>query len=147
MSRFETIKAEAEFHAPASAVWELLIDWAAIVEWMPAGYISSVECEGNGPGAVRHLVTGQGVRLSERLDRADESSGQLELSLVGDLPWGLLSYVASGKIDVLAGGGSRLTWQGTLELPGDVQDAGKVTRLLSNSYAKMLQGIREAVEK
>lgn len=146
MSRLQTIRAEAEFRAPASAIWELLIDWAAIVDWMPDGYISSLECEGNGPGAVRHLVTGQGVRLSERLDRADKSSGQLELSLVGDLPWGLLSYAARGKIDTLPAQCSRLTWEGTMEMPDDALDADRVAHLLRKSYAKMLQGIREAVE-
>lgn len=146
MSRFRTIRAEAEFRAPASAVWDLLIDWAAIVDWMPDGYISSLECEGNGPGAVRHLITGQGVRLSERLDRADPSSGQMELSLVGDLPWGLLSYAARGKIDSLPAKRSRLTWEGTMEMSDDAQGAGQVAHLLRKSYAKMLQGIREAVE-
>lgn len=146
MSRYQTIRAEAEFRAPASAVWGLLIDWAAIVDWMPDGYISSLECEGNGPGAVRHLVTGQGVRLAERLDRADPSTGQLELSLVGELPWGLVSYAARGKVDSLAADRSRLTWEGTMEMPDDARDVGKVAHLLRKSYAKMLQGIREAVE-
>jgi len=146
LSRFETITAEAEFSAPPSAVWELLVDWAAIVDWMPGGYIRSLEYDGHGPGVVRHLVTTQGVRLSERLDRADESAGLLELSLVGDLPWGLLSYAARGKIDALPAGGSRLKWQGTLEMPDNDQDVAEVALLLRKSYAKMLQGIRGVVE-
>ncbi|HET6593656.1 MAG TPA: SRPBCC family protein, partial [Xanthomonadales bacterium] len=116
------------------------------VDWMPGGYISSLECVGQGPGAVRHLVTGQGLRLSERLEGADEQSGVLELSLVGDLPWGLVSYRARGKLDSLPAERSRLTWQGTLELPQGRRDADDVARLLRKSYAKMLQGIREVVE-
>ena len=146
MNPSETITAEAEFSAPAAAVWELLTDWAAIVDWMPGGYISSLECVGQGPGAVRHLVTGQGLRLSERLEGVDEQSGVLELSLVGDLPWGLVSYRARGKLDSLPAERSRLTWQGTLELPQGRRDADDVARLLRKSYAKMLQGIREVVE-
>ena len=35
MSHVETITDTAEFNAPASAVWELLTDWAAIADWMP----------------------------------------------------------------------------------------------------------------
>lgn len=127
-------------------VWELLIDWPAIIDWMPGGYIRSLECEGQGPGAIRHLVTGQGVRLSERLDTADENAGLLELSLVGELPWGLLSYAARGKLDDLANGSSRLTWQGTLEMHDNDGELEKVSRLLRRSYAKMLLGIRQAVE-
>ena len=111
MSRVATITEAAEFEAPASAVWALLIDWPAIADWMPGGYIRSLECEGLGLGAVSHLVTGQGVHLSERLDAADEDSGILELSLVGELPWGLLSYAARVTLDELADTSGRMCEQ------------------------------------
>jgi uncharacterized protein YndB with AHSA1/START domain len=45
LSHFATIRAAAEFRAPASAVWDLLLDWAAIVEWMPDGYIQGIRQE------------------------------------------------------------------------------------------------------
>jgi hypothetical protein len=147
LSHFETITDAAEFNAPASAVWELLLDWDAIIDWMPSEYIQSLECEGNGPGAVRHLVTGEGIHLSERLDTTDENSGVLELSLVGELPWGLLSYAARGKLDELADGRSRLTWRGTLEMNDDGPELDEVSRLLRRSYATMLLGIRQVVER
>ena len=146
MSHIETITDAAEFNAPASAVWELLLDWAAIIDWMPGGYIQSLECEGNGPGAVRHLVTAKGIHLSEKLDSADESRGILELSLVGSLPWGLLSYRARGTLDAISESRSKLTWRGTLEMPDDGAELDAVTRLLQKSYANMLKGIRQVVE-
>jgi hypothetical protein len=146
LSRVATITEAAEFEAPASAVWALLIDWPAIADWMPGGYIRSLECDGQGLGAVRHLVTGQGVHLSERLDAADEDSGIVELSLVGELPWGLLSYAARGTLDELADNRSRLTWRGTLEMNGNGDELDKVCRLLRKSYATMLLGIRQTVE-
>ena len=144
MSHVATITDAAEFDAPASEVWALLMDWAAIIDWMPDGYIQALECEGRGPGAVRHLVTGQGAHLSERLDRADESAGVLELSMVGPLPWGLISYSARGKIEALSENRSRLTWRGTLEMPNNGTEFDQVARLLSKSYAKMLQGVARA---
>lgn len=144
MSHVATITDAAEFDAPASEVWALLMDWAAIIHWMPDGYIQALECEGQGPGAIRHLVTGQGVHLSERLDRADEVTGVLELSMVGPLPWGLISYTAQGKIEALSENRSRLTWRGTLEMPGKGAQFEQVARLLSRSYAKMLQGVARA---
>ena len=146
MSHVETITEAAEFNASASAVWALLTDWAAIIEWMPDGYIQGLECEGQGQGAVRHLVTRQGAHVSERLDSADEAKGELQLSLVGELPWGLISYTARGKVDALREDRSRLTWQGTLETADNEQEIDHVTRLLRKSYRKMLQGIRQAVE-
>ena len=146
MSHVKTIEGAAEFNAPASAVWELLMDWAAIVDWMPDGYVRSLRMEGQGPGAIRHLVTGQGVELAERLDRADEPSGVLELSLVPPLPWGLLSYQARGKIDSIVSDRSRLTWQGTFEMPGRGSESDTVAGLLQKSYEKMFLGIRRVVE-
>jgi len=145
LSHVATITDAAEFDAPASEVWALLMDWAAIIDWMPDGYIQALECEGRGPGAIRHLVTGQGVHLSERLDAADAATGTLELSLVGELPWGLLSYAARGKLDELADGRSRLTWRGTLEINDNGSELDKVSRLLRKSYARMLLGIRQTV--
>jgi uncharacterized protein YndB with AHSA1/START domain len=146
VSHIKTIQDAAEFNAPASAVWELLMDWAAIVDWMPDGYVQSLRMEGQGPGAIRHLVTGKGVQLAERLDSANEVSGVLELSLLDPLPWGLISYRARGKLDSISNDKSRLTWQGTLEMPERGPESDAVARLLRKSYAKMFLGIRRVVE-
>jgi hypothetical protein len=141
-----TITGSSGFEAPASEVWKLLMDWGAIVDWMPDGYIQKLKLEGQGEGAIRYLVTGKNVELAERLDRADESSGILELSLVEPLPWGLLSYRARGKLDRVSSGHCRLTWQGTLEMPDNGPETEKVTNLLRKSYAKMFSGIRQAMK-
>jgi hypothetical protein len=146
LSHLETIEDVAEFEAPASRVWELLLDWPAIVDWMPDGWIRSLRLEGQGVGAIRHLITGKGVELAERLDGADASSGVLELSLVDPLPWGLLSYRARGSLEDLGAGRCRLKWQGTLEMPERGRDLDSVRRLLQASYAKMFVGIKNVVE-
>jgi len=146
LSHVEEIEDTAEFEAPASRVWELLMDWAAIVDWMPDEYVQSLRMEGQGVGAIRHLLTGQGAEIAERLDYADESSGVLELSLLEPLPWGLLSYRARGKLEGISGERSRLNWQGTLEMPERGTELKSVIRLLRKSYAKMFVGIRNVVE-
>jgi hypothetical protein len=146
LSHVEEIEDTAEFEAPASVVWELLMDWAAIVDWMPDGYIQSLRMEGQGVGAIRYLLTGQGAEIAERLDRADESTGVLELSLLEPLPWGLLSYRARGQLEEMTGKRSRLNWQGTLEMPERGTELDSVVRLLLKSYGKMFTGIRNVVE-
>lgn len=142
MSRVATVSYTQEFDAPASAVWRLLTDWAAIIDWMPDGLVASLRMEGQGVGAIRHLVTGQGVPLSERLDAADEAAGTLDLSLVGQLPWGLLSYRARGQVLSLAPERCQLTWRGVFETPADGEQANRVERLLKQSYASMFRGVR-----
>lgn len=151
MSYSESITHAGEFNAPALAVWNALIDWAAIIDWMPAGYIRELHMDserpGRGPGAIRHLITGNGVALSERLDLADEATGVLELSLVEPLPWGLLSYHARGKLDDLPGNRCRLTWSSALEMPQPGIEADRVVSLLQKSYARMFLGIKRKVEE
>ncbi len=146
LSYVETISDATEFDAPASAVWALLIDWAAILDWMPGGYIQSLEMEGRGVGATRHLLTLNGPRLSERLDAADEASGTLELCMLAPLPWGLESYKAHGKLESLSSCRCRLTWTGTLEMPSRDEEFGRTSRILRKSYAMMFLGIRQQVE-
>ena len=150
MTHVESITHAGEFNAPASAVWNVLIDWPAIIDWMPDGYIRELRmdrlCPDRGPGAIRHLVTGQGFPLSERLDHADEATGVLELSLVGTLPWGLLSYRARGKLDALPEHRCHLTWSSALEMPQAGIEADQIVTLLQKSYAKMFLGIKRRVE-
>ncbi len=135
-----------KFAAPAQQVWSLLTDWAAIVDWMPDGYIHSLQLENNAAGQIRHMVTGQGVQLSERLDRADTEAGVLELSMIGQLPWSLISYQATGTVQQCAPGNSSLTWCGKAELASAGTAADKLEKLLSASYSKMFLGIRQVVE-
>jgi len=142
----ELITHAEEFDAPASAVWDLLADWGGIVDWMPNHYIAGLKLEGEGVGAVRHLITSKDVRLSERLDALDRESGTLALSLVNDLPWGLLSYRATGELEALSEVKCRLTWKGTLEMAAHGPECDRVVALLKKSYATMFSGIRRVVE-
>lgn len=142
MSYIQTVSHTEEFDTSASVVWDLLTDWGGIVDWMPNNYIQSIQLEGNNVGAVRHLVTGEGVRISERLDALDYESMTLELSIVNELPWALLSYRARGKIDSISKNKCRLTWQGTLEMPESGSESVKTANLLKKSYKNMFLGIR-----
>jgi hypothetical protein len=130
------------FDSPASAVWQIIVDWASIVDWMPRGIIASLELEGSGVGAVRHIVTRQGVRIAERLDWADEQQGRLELSIVDPLPWSMLSYTAFAQLDERGPNNCSLRWEGRFELPEDGTEADALGRFLSKSYKTMFKGIR-----
>jgi hypothetical protein len=142
LSHIQSVTATEEFDAPAAAVWRLLTDWGGIAGWMPDGYIRSLRLEGQGIGAIRHLVTGQGVELAERLDALDESAGTLALSMVGALPWELLSYRASARLTRVSDSRCRLDWTGTFEMPAGDPRIDRVANLLGKSYAKMFLGIR-----
>jgi len=142
LSHKQPVSHSEVFDAPAPVVWELLSDWSGIINWMPDGYIQSLQMEGEGVGAVRHLVTGRGVTISERLDGLDEKSGRLQLTIIEPLPWGMLSYTAMAQLDDVNGDSCRLTWCGTFESLESGSTANELAALFEKSYAKMFKGIR-----
>jgi hypothetical protein len=131
------------FDSPAAGVWRILVDWTSIVDWMPNGYIRSLDSEGAGEGAVRHITTGKGVVISERLDTVDERRGRLELSILEPLPWEMMSYHASAQLDETGPGKCRLRWEGCFELPQGGPAADALVNLLKESYIAMFAGIRQ----
>lgn len=110
---------------------------------MPGGLIRHLDIEGAGVGAVRHIITHQGVRIAERLERADERAGQLELSILEPLPWEMLSYRAYAQLDELGPGKCHLRWEGRFEFPEDGQAAEALAQLLGKSYKLMFAGLRQ----
>jgi hypothetical protein len=144
LSHRESVSLTEEFDVPASALWELLIDWPAIIDWMPSGQIVRIEMDGEGVGSVRHLTTAQGVHIAERLDAADPETGTLDLSIVAPLPWGMSSYSARGTVVPLGSERCRLTWTGTFELPGSDADRQRHAQFMRTLYSAMFQGLRQA---
>jgi hypothetical protein len=124
----------------------LLIDWGSIIEWMPAGYIQQLRMEGTGVGSVRHLLTGQGVVVSERLDETDRENGLLKLSIIEPMPWEMLSYNAYAQLRVVDTGQSRLCWHGTFEMTENSAAADSLAALLKKSYEKMFEGIKIKIQ-
>jgi hypothetical protein len=145
MSCQRSVSHSEVFDSAASAVWSILVDWGSIVDWMPRGLISSLDLEGTGTGAIRHITTHQGVRIAERLDRADERAGQLELSILEPLPWDMLSYRALAQLDELGPDKCSLRWEGRFELPEDGEATDALVQLLGKSYKLMFAGLRQRV--
>ena len=135
------------FAAPAARVYRLLIDWGAIVNWMPNNLIRELRLKGEGVGAIRYLTTGAGVELAERLDSMDEASTSITLSMLPPLPWHLLSYSARGVIEPVVADTCRLTWTGNAAMSEDAEQADKTAYLLRRSYEYMFLGIRRELER
>lgn len=142
MSYRQTVCHCEEIAGSRAAVWDLLTDWAGIIDWMPDRYIQSLQMEGQGEGAVRHLVTGKGVQISERLDAMDRSAGIVLLSIIDPLPWGMLTYTAKAQLEDAGEENCHLSWCGTFELPAGGRQAEELVILLKKSYATMFSGIR-----
>ncbi|MFC3608822.1 SRPBCC family protein [Stutzerimonas tarimensis] len=137
-----------DFEAPATAIWELLADFADIQRWWPTDeasvQIDRVELEGEGIGLTRHIYNkGFPAPVSERLDAQDPASLSYQLSIVGERPAGLTGYQATGRIEPMGDDSCRLHYRGEFTVqPGRAQEA---EAFLRGAYALMFKGLEQTV--
>ena len=138
-----------EFDAPAADVWAFLQDFGNIRAWWPAGGpvdIERVEIVGNGIGMVRNIYN-KGIPgcTSERLDFIDADSKTLKLSIINDMPSGLITYQATGVVEDCADIRCRLVYHGDYEVEqGREQEA---QQFLHTVYQLMFSGLEQALAR
>lgn len=139
-----------DFDAPAALLWDLLADFAHIERWwpqdVPAVQIERVELEGEGIGLTRHIYNkGFAAPVSERLDFQDPATMTYKLSIVGQRPAGITAYQATGRIEALAGGRSRLNYHSEFTTASGQPD--EADAFLRVAYALMFQGLAAATAR
>ena len=139
--QLESIR-ETEIPASAQAVWDLIADFGAIERWWPEGGLDKVVQHGQGIGMVREIHTSFGMTLSEKLEALDADTMQIELTIVGDLPAGIESYRAHGRVLATGDRSCRLEWCGRYSVPGPEQEA-PARAFIEGAYAAMFTGIAD----
>ncbi len=139
------IEASHELSAKPQQIWDLIVDFGNIEAWWPTGGavdIERVDLEGEGIGMTRHIYNvGMPAAVSERLDALDPESLSWKLSIVGDRPAGLTQYQATGSLEPLPQGGTRIHYRGEFETtPGNEEGA---RAFLLGAYALMFEGLEQ----
>lgn len=140
------IEASRDYSVDARPIWDLIADFGNIEAWWPKSgpvRIQRVELEGKGVGMIRHIYNeGMSAPVSERLDGINPATLTWRLSIVGDRPAGLLRYQATGTLEPLSEGGSRIAYRGEFEAaPGAEAQARE---FLSGAYTLMFDGLEQA---
>jgi len=136
-----------DFDTSTDVLWDLLSDFAHIERWwpkdIPAVQIERVELEGEGIGLTRHIYNkGFAAPVSERLDFQDPATLTYKLSIVGQRPVGITAYQATGRIEPLPDGRSRLNYTGEFTTEsGKPEEAEAFLRM---AYDLMFQGLSAA---
>lgn len=139
-----------DFDAPAALLWDYLADFANIERWwpkdIPAVQIERVELEGDGIGLIRHIYNkGYPAPVSERLDFQDPATLTYTLSIVGARPAGITEYQATGRIEALGEGRSRLHYSSVFATESGQPDEAEA--FLRMAYALMFQGLESAAAR
>ena len=123
-----------EVDAPADAIWEMLLNWPAILDWMrvegrpvplidvqlKAGHeVGKLPCTRNCIFDVTALPPGIVIPevVPETLLYVDSEAGFIYYNMEGLGPFGLRNYLATTEVDDLGKGRSRVTCSGRFDLP------------------------------
>jgi len=139
-----TAQVVLDVEAEAGALWRVLADWGGICDWAPPELIATCRVDGD----VRHLTTGQGRAVAERLEYADPVAGEVVFSIVGPAPGRIGNYRATVHVERLDEARSRVSWTGRMDVPEGADPARIVAgfeasyRMLIESAAKAARGER-----
>lgn len=131
-------KASATIEIPVTAdqVWQLIGGFNSLPDWLPL--IAKSEL-GEG-GRVRHLETGDGTVIVERLQTFDNKARTYTYSIESG-PFPVTDYLAKVQVREVAGKqASQVEWSGSFT-PVGVTDA-EVTELFSGVYSGGLEALK-----
>jgi Polyketide cyclase / dehydrase and lipid transport len=158
-SRVQTFKS-AELDVPASAFWDVLLDWPAIMSWWP---------KDNSPAPLVRVDIRKGHRLGtlpmtrdcffdasqlppgidpsllpdcvpETLLYVDETARMIYYNMEGLGPFGMRNYLAITEVDDLGNGRCRATCRGRFDLPTGAPEP-LVKGFIEGVYGAILSGI------
>jgi hypothetical protein len=116
-----SVKVSERVGASASAVWDLLGDFAGVQRFSSG--IESCTVEGEGVGAVRTLKMPGGLELQERLEALDAPGRRLQYAIIaGPLP--LEHYLATIEVRE-DGDGCVIDWSSTFDPKGVTEEQAR----------------------
>ncbi len=129
-------------HAPADMVWRTISDFGAVPQWL--GAVHECEADGNGPGAVRKLIMGDGGVAVQRLDRRDGTARSLSYTT---LEWTLApvtNYAAVMTVREVDSGACVLEWSASYD-PGDAPEPA-LEQIFRGMFNLGIAGLRKLHE-
>jgi hypothetical protein len=130
--------------APADAVWEILSNFGAFLNWAGGGE-GEIRIEGEGLGMIRHLDIAVG-KIAERLVEIDPTSRSIGYSLVYGEPIGMKEYNALVQVVEVDAGNCELRWHGQFE-PVDPEAEDEVAETLAAAFGGMTQALAAHVSQ
>jgi carbon monoxide dehydrogenase subunit G len=133
-----TVCISGELQAPIEKVWELIGNFADLMNWHPG--VEKCTTEGVGIGSTRTIYAGGNVAI-ERLERLDSAAHSIGYSVqAGGFPSPLIGMKVDLVLTAISGGRTRIDW--TAGLPDDEENAAEVDRFAESYYPKRIEHLR-----
>jgi hypothetical protein len=128
-------QSKLEIPAPAEAVWSTVRDFSGICKILPM--FESLGCNGNMPGSIRKLKSGDGI-LVERLESLDDTRRVLRYSIL-EPTTPMNGYVGTIEVRETGAGRCEVIWSSAFEAAGSSED--EVKTLVEGIYTTGLANL------
>jgi len=125
---------------PRAKVFAALTDFGGVAKILP-GALKSCELVGSGIGSVRHIVLGDGGKVSERLELAHDNS-VFAYSIIENNALPVENYFACVTLADDGKGGTDATWSSNWTAKGATE--AEIVPMLEGLYTALLDGIAKA---
>ena len=154
-----TAYASDEVEASADEIWELLLDWSAVMKWAATGPDAPVELTGceyragdSGDKLPRtrvcYFTPESGFPdFPETLFHIDAPGRRIYYNVEGQVAGGMRYYLATTTVDEVGPNRARITCQSTYDVPPDAEIA-PVQAFLEAVYTKsVIRGMERVVKE
>jgi hypothetical protein len=105
--------------------------------------VKSTQSDGDGVGALRHIVLADGSLIIERIEWKDLNSRRLVYSIVGESVLPVNEYLAIAKVTEIDSHSCQLDWQSTFSPLGSIEHAQETVKALYNGGAIRIRTLLE----
>lgn len=124
-----------QLNVPANEIWDLVGQWNALPNWLPA----VIKSESSENGTIRVLTLAGGGTIEERLDHTDDSRRCYTYSLMaGPLP--VANYKATVAVKDQGGGAATVEWSSDFEAHGASENEAR--EIIRDIYVSGLDNLK-----
>lgn len=165
MARYNRVRAQLsdEVGVSASAFWDVLLDWPAILDWMreegrpvplsrvtlkPGHKLGEVPCTRDCWFETEKLPPGIAIPnlVQETLLHADPVARVIYYNMEGVGPFGMRNYLATTEVDEIGPGRCRVTCSGRMDVP-DGAPVDLIKGFIESVYDSIVHDIPKLIVK
>jgi uncharacterized protein YndB with AHSA1/START domain len=139
----ETVNINSVIKASPDKVWEMISAIGGLDQWFPIIESCNVEGEGEGVGATRICVLGNGATLYERVEEIDHEAKRFCYTIT-ESPMPISNYLGTVKLDSTADGNTELTWSAEFDV--DEEHREEMSAMMNGALAEGVKGLTQFLE-
>ena len=132
----EKVNVTKQINVPGAAAWAALSAIGGLDRWFPI--IDSCSVEGEGVGAIRTCVLGNGAALLERIDEINHDERRFRYAIT-DSPLPISNYIGTVELSDANNGGTTISWTAEFDVVAEARD--EMIQTFSGAFSDGIDGL------